>query len=321
MPFASNKDLPSSVKDALPSEAQSQFRAVVNSVLERGHSESQAFASAWAVIKRKWKKSGAKWIRKSEDITPARELIELEGNYCCTPFKYEGNILGSLREDQVPRFLGALTNASDLPVKSVKVSELVAIQNRVDREKVERLRVKKAAAKHPVVVQHDGRLYIADGHHRATAKWLDGAETIDVHFKDLEEVTNMVKADVIAKVDEELGLVFGWAIVSKVEGEDYFDTQGDHIPENAMLKASAEFMQNSRMAKEMHVGEGKGSVVFAFPMTEDIAKAMGMETKQTGLMIAMKPDDAEMVKKFKDGTYTGFSIGGKRIKDKELDDA
>lgn len=124
-------------------------------------------------------------------------------------------------------------------------------------------------------------------------------------------------ADVI-KVDDGLGLVFGWAIVCKKDGEDYFDLQGDHIPEDAMTKATVDFVQNGAMAKEMHVGAGKGSVFFAFPLTSDIAKAFGLETKTTGLMIAMKPDSKEMLAKFKDGTYTGFSIGGSRVKDEEV---
>lgn len=111
------------------------------------------------------------------------------------------------------------------------------------------------------------------------------------------------------KVDSNLGLVFGFAIVSTLDGSPYFDSQGDHIPDDAMLKAAADFMEHSRIAKEMHAGEATGSVVFAFPLTVDIAKSLGIETKQTGLLIAMKPA-ADVLEKFKDGTYTGFSIGG-----------
>jgi len=113
----------------------------------------------------------------------------------------------------------------------------------------------------------------------------------------------------IVKVDSELGLVFGFAIVSNVDGEPYFDVQGDHIPEDAMLKAATEFMENSRVAKEMHAGDQKGSVVFAFPLTTDIAKSLDITSKQTGLLIAMRPSE-EVLAKFKDGVYTGFSIGG-----------
>jgi hypothetical protein len=127
----------------------------------------------------------------------------------------------------------------------------------------------------------------------------------------------------ICKVDDSLGLVFGWAIVCKKDGEDYFDLQNDHIPEDAMLKASSDFMLNSRMAKDMHKEDGElpGSIVFAFPMTTEVAKSFGMEVPQTGLMIAMKPDDAEILAKFTDGTYTGFSIGGNRIESEDVSDA
>lgn len=126
----------------------------------------------------------------------------------------------------------------------------------------------------------------------------------------------------ICKVNDELGLVFGWAIVCKKDGVDYFDLQDDHIPEDAMLKASTDFMLNSRMAKDMHKEDGElpGSIVFAFPMTTEVAKSFGIETTQTGLMIAMKPDSAEILEKFQDGTYTGFSIGGTRIDSEDVED-
>lgn len=90
-----------------------------------------------------------------------------------------------------------------------------------------------------------------------------------------------------------------------------------------MLEASTDFMLNSRMAKDMHKAgeEGilPGSIVFAFPMTEDVAKSFGVESSTTGLMIAMKPDDNDVLEKFKSGEYTGFSIGGSRITDEEVE--
>ena len=124
----------------------------------------------------------------------------------------------------------------------------------------------------------------------------------------------------ILKVDDELGLVMGYAIVSTKDGEPYFDKQDDHIPDESMLRASVDFMKNSRTAKEMHAGSAKGTVVFAWPMTAEIAKAFDIETKTTGLMIAMLPDDEEVLEKFKSGEYTGFSIGGSRIDDEEVED-
>lgn len=117
-----------------------------------------------------------------------------------------------------------------------------------------------------------------------------------------------VKAEVV-KVDEALGLVFGWAIVCTEKGEDHYDLQGDHIPENVMVEATTEFMKNARVAKEMHTGEQIGAIVHSFPLTKDIAEAMGIQTERTGWMVAMAPGTA-VLQKFRDKVYTGFSIGG-----------
>lgn len=119
----------------------------------------------------------------------------------------------------------------------------------------------------------------------------------------------------LLKVNDELGLVFGFAILCKVDGEPYIDLQNDHVPEDAMLKAATDFMLHSQISGDMHARSDDkepipdGRVVFAFPLTEEIAKSLDIETQRTGLLIAMKPSP-EVLKKFKDGTYTGFSIGG-----------
>lgn len=130
------------------------------------------------------------------------------------------------------------------------------------------------------------------------------------------DARRFVKAEV-TKVDEELGLVLGWAICCKVDDEPYFDSQGDHIPEDAMLKAATDFMLHSRVAKEMHGGEQVGEVVFAFPLTAEVAKAMDIETGKTGLMIAMRPGP-DVMAKYRSGEYSGFSIGGSRVKDEDV---
>lgn len=138
-------------------------------------------------------------------------------------------------------------------------------------------------------------------------------------------------ADVrIAKIDDSLGLVFGYAIVCKVDGEDYYDLNIDknddgsfervpeHIPESSMLKAAMDFMETARPGNEMHKGDDVGSYLFAFPLTTDIAKAFGIATRTTGLMVAYKPP-AAVFAKFKNGTYKGFSIEGRRVSAKTQD--
>lgn len=113
----------------------------------------------------------------------------------------------------------------------------------------------------------------------------------------------------VTKVDAGLGLVFGFAVICLKSGEKYFDLQNEHVPESVMLDFATDFMKNSRSAKAMHDGEDVGEVVYAFPLTTEIAKAMDIETKTTGLMIGMAPSK-DVLAKFEKGEYTGFSIGG-----------
>lgn len=131
----------------------------------------------------------------------------------------------------------------------------------------------------------------------------------------------------VCKVDTSLGLVFGYAIVCKVGGEDYYDTgsadpdgavYSDHISEDEMLAATTEFMLTARVAKEMHdpADQPRGVVVHSFPLTTEIAKALDITADKTGWLIAMKPDDA-MLAKFASGELTGFSIGGTAHREKE----
>ena len=117
----------------------------------------------------------------------------------------------------------------------------------------------------------------------------------------------------VLKVDESLGLVFGFAIVCEKDGTPYYDLQGDHVSESEMLKASLDFMENSQVVDEMHDQDDKGTVVFAFPLASDIAKALKVQTDRTGLLIGIKPN-ADILAKYKSGEYKGFSIGGTAVR-------
>ena len=125
------------------------------------------------------------------------------------------------------------------------------------------------------------------------------------------------------KVDESLGIVFGFAVVCMENGEPYIDLHDDHAPEEAMFRAAVKFAKTAQMSTDMHerdednqpVPDGEG-VQFMFPLTTEIAKSMGIVTERTGLMVAMKPSPAVLAK-FVDGTYTGFSIGGRYITNEE----
>lgn len=123
----------------------------------------------------------------------------------------------------------------------------------------------------------------------------------------------------VLKTDAEHGVVFGFAIVSTIDGEKYFDLQGDHITEDAIVKATLEFSEAGAVGKVMHVGDCVAGVPFMFPLTADIAKSLDITTSKTGLLIGFKPS-ADDLEKFRDGTYTGFSIGGTRGEDEDVTD-
>lgn len=117
-----------------------------------------------------------------------------------------------------------------------------------------------------------------------------------------------IKLDIV-KVNKELGILFGYAIVCKEDGEEYYDLQGDHIPEDAMMEAAVNFMDGRNYFYENHI-YGVGKVIFAWPMTSELAEAMDIMVKKTGLLVGVKPDHYDIIDKFREGIYTGFSIGG-----------
>lgn len=65
MPYERNADLPPAITSALPTEAQTIFRNVFNSVTDKGGSEESGFAQAWGALKNQgWQKQKTgKWIK------------------------------------------------------------------------------------------------------------------------------------------------------------------------------------------------------------------------------------------------------------------
>lgn len=134
----------------------------------------------------------------------------------------------------------------------------------------------------------------------------------------------------ILKVDTQLGLIFGFAMICKERQEDgtfqeFFDGDepNDSFTEDGMLAASTEFAKSKRVACDMHARDADGQpvqdggVIHHFPLTEDIAKALGIDTPVTGLLVALAPDNPETLEKARQGIYTGFSIGGSVVESEE----
>jgi hypothetical protein len=123
--------------------------------------------------------------------------------------------------------------------------------------------------------------------------------------------TAISKTFEVIKSDDEQRIVWGWASVSTENGETVVDSQGDIIEPDEMVKMANDFMLDVRLAKAMHQGEGVGEFIHSFPVTKELAAALGVETSREGWILGMKVHDDATWTAVKAGEFTGFSIGGK----------
>lgn len=120
----------------------------------------------------------------------------------------------------------------------------------------------------------------------------------------------------ILKRDDEQRLVYGWAYVATLDGELSVDRSGETIDPDTLTKAATEFMMDVRIAKAMHTGNPVGSVVHSLPITNEIAKSLGIETNREGWVVALKIHSDEVWELVKSGRLAAFSIGGRAKKER-----
>lgn len=111
----------------------------------------------------------------------------------------------------------------------------------------------------------------------------------------------------LVKTDASRRLVFGFAVVCKEDGKPYRDSDGSHIPEGVMFDGALDWAHGVKPADAMHDGKEIGSHPFLFPLTTEVAKALGIETKRTGLLVGQQVD-LETFKRFESGELKGFSV-------------
>lgn len=120
----------------------------------------------------------------------------------------------------------------------------------------------------------------------------------------------------LAKINDELGVVFSWSAVSYVDGQPYVDFHGDWIPEDALIEAHLNFAEKSRAMKVDHSGKQLGTVPFVFPLVTDVKKELGISSSYSGAVVGMKPYEKATLNRFRaGGDLRGVSMGGKRILD------
>lgn len=109
-------------------------------------------------------------------------------------------------------------------------------------------------------------------------------------------------------IDKANTLIFGWAVISEIDGQEFFNVHDTHVPANQELLKAAMDYATDRDAKVLmnHTGAPVGELLFAFPVTSEIAAAMGFTSKFNGLLVGIKANET-LLAKFEDGTLTGFS--------------
>jgi len=123
-----------------------------------------------------------------------------------------------------------------------------------------------------------------------------------------------IEGQIVKQLDEER-LAFGWAYVATVKGEVSLDHSGEFIRPELLAKAATNFMLSMRTAKRMHSGESIGEVIHSMPLTNDVAKALGIQSDREGWIIAIKVYDDQVWQDVKSGKLSAFSIGGRALKE------
>ena len=119
-----------------------------------------------------------------------------------------------------------------------------------------------------------------------------------------------------SKRSDDLQLVGGFAYVSKRDGSELVDLQGDSIPTAVLREAVHDFMKTGRDMGIMHIAGADGKPVAAGEIVEmavfgDGFTPPGMDAGTEGLWVVAKVHDKEIWNMVKAGILRGFSIGGK----------
>jgi Putative phage serine protease XkdF len=111
------------------------------------------------------------------------------------------------------------------------------------------------------------------------------------------------------------GLVHGIAAVSTVNGEPFFDSQGDFIPVDELHSIAKQLLKGGD-AGVMHMRDGNGDLVKAGKIVEALVldnamqKRLGVNLGMEPLIIGVKVEHPVVLKMAEDGVFSGFSLGG-----------
>lgn len=122
-----------------------------------------------------------------------------------------------------------------------------------------------------------------------------------------------IEFKVVAKSAEQR-VVYGWAYVSTVDGEQVVDHSGEIIKLDELQKGARLFMKEQRLSGEMHDGDAANVVVESLIVSDELVKAMPdvfvQDGGPRGWLIGVEVN-AETYKRVSDGSRLMFSIEGR----------
>ena len=275
MPYSSNEDLPKAVRGKLSPHQQSVFRNVFNSMMEQ---EGMTESRAFAGAWSQSKQATQKALHQSKEVDLDK------------PFRLPA---GSTKK------FGVYVKSGD-GVKKVTFGDPNMEIRRDDPDARANFR-----SRHSCDTATD----------KTTPRyWSCRAWESDTTVTELTKSEVQIEGKILKQVDEER-LAFGWAYVSTVNNEISLDHSGEFIRPDQIAKAATNFMLSMRTAKRMHSGESIGEVVHSMPLTNEIAKALGIQSDREGWVIALKIYDDQVWEDVKSGKLAAFSIGGRALKE------
>lgn len=335
MPFNRNDDLPKPVRDALPSEAQTVFRNVVNSQLDRGLSEERAFASAWAAVKRGWEKGkdGA-WVKISKaeprtlyvrrDLKNADELVRwAKGQGFKTTLSADDMHVTVCYSKEPVDWFRAWQDGPEIkvpkggPRQIAKFGEgAIVLLFASDQLQWRHQHFMDIGASfdfneyqpHVTITYEPGDVDLekVEPYQGELQFGPEVFEEIDEGWKDMlvEKRSNIFKVGT-----DEQRMAYGWASVISDGGKPVVDLQDHVIEGETLVKAAISFMQDARLAKVMHEGDGAGEVLFAYPVVKGYLPE-GITSDREGLIIGIFVKNDEAWEGVKSGKLPAFSIAG-----------
>ncbi len=309
MPYASNDELPQSVRNAIPSEeGRDIFRGAFNAAFDEGEPESVAFAVAWQAVDAAGfeQDEDGQWVAKrqlsDDQFTTSLEARaraqalnlgdtshvheDADGNAVYMPGESHDVYVAAAALD-FPRM------SSDNPPQHMNSNPALSGANEgIVGELVDRLR----AALFGV-----GKSEEPAASRSSVSADPSAAAPVEQDFR--------LEGEILKK-DESERIVWGWATVVTKNGELVTDLQGDVILPDEMERFATEYMLDSRVGKDMHAGDPTSITVHSFPLTKQLAEAFGIQCDCEGWIIAQKVVDDAAWAAIMSGERMAFSIGG-----------